>query len=198
MNNPTTIFFPDISGFTEFVNQTEIEHGQHIIASLLEEIIKSNYMDFIVSEIEGDAVLFYKNGDETDPINLIKLCLEVHNKFHVKVKELDASTHCDCGACSSITRLRIKFIIRIGKTSSIKIHTFKKLYGLDVIIAHRLLKNTITSKEYILITYNQKNNTNQLTSLNNLEGPFIYSQLIPDIGTIEGVYYNIEHTNKLY
>ena len=29
---PTLIFIPDISGFTEFVNTTEIQHSGHIIA----------------------------------------------------------------------------------------------------------------------------------------------------------------------
>ena len=43
MANTTTIFIPDITGFTSFVNQTEIEHSQHIISELLEVIIDSEY-----------------------------------------------------------------------------------------------------------------------------------------------------------
>ncbi len=34
------IFTPDISGFTRFVNETEIQHSQHIIEKLLEVILK--------------------------------------------------------------------------------------------------------------------------------------------------------------
>ncbi|MFZ1518720.1 MAG: DUF2652 domain-containing protein [Ignavibacteriaceae bacterium] len=193
MNNPTTIFFPDISGFTEFVNQTEIEHGQHIIASLLEEIIESNYLDFIVSEIEGDAILFYKGGDKLSTTEILKLCIDIYNKFHEKLKELDNSTNCECGACSSISKLKLKFIIHFGKVSFIKIYNFEKLYGLDVIIAHRLLKNNIPSKEYVLIT-NSSNNPTQNSAreeLEFLEGPFNFRQQIPIIGAIEGIYYNL-------
>ena len=30
------LYIPDISGFTEFVHQTEIEHSRHIVSELLE------------------------------------------------------------------------------------------------------------------------------------------------------------------
>ena len=36
------LFMPDISGFTVFVNDTEINHSQHIIRELLEILIDSN------------------------------------------------------------------------------------------------------------------------------------------------------------
>ena len=63
MDNGGLIFIPDISGFTRFVNQTEIEHSRYIIEELLETIINSNQLGLKVSEIEGDAILFYKFGD---------------------------------------------------------------------------------------------------------------------------------------
>jgi len=49
-------FIPDISGYTKFINETEINHSTHIITELLEIIISSNILDLKVSEIEGDAV----------------------------------------------------------------------------------------------------------------------------------------------
>jgi len=33
----TFLFIPDISGFMEFVNETEVEHSQHIISERLLE-----------------------------------------------------------------------------------------------------------------------------------------------------------------
>ncbi len=62
MENKSLIFIPDISGFTKFVNATEIEHSNIIISSLLENIINRNQLNLKVSEIEGDAVLFYRFG----------------------------------------------------------------------------------------------------------------------------------------
>src|SRR5205085_7876083 len=48
------LFIPDISGFTEFVNVTEVQHSQHIIQELLDELIQANRIGLQVSEIEGD------------------------------------------------------------------------------------------------------------------------------------------------
>jgi hypothetical protein len=62
MSEQAIILIPDISGFTEFTNATEIDHSSHIITELLELIISSNECDFTLAEIEGDAVLFYRKG----------------------------------------------------------------------------------------------------------------------------------------
>jgi hypothetical protein len=57
------LFMPDISGFTNFVHQTEADHSRFIIQELLETLINSNKLQLNVSEIEGDAILFYRFGD---------------------------------------------------------------------------------------------------------------------------------------
>ena len=63
-----TILIPDISGYTEFLTQTEIKHSSHIINELLEGIIASNRLGFHLSEVEGDAILFYKKALEITPM----------------------------------------------------------------------------------------------------------------------------------
>ena len=45
------LLIPDISGFTQFVNQTDIEHSRLIIQELLEIIINQNKIGLEVSEI---------------------------------------------------------------------------------------------------------------------------------------------------
>ena len=57
---PALLFMPDISGFTQFVSETEVLHSQHIVQELLEIIIDSNHLNLQVSEIEGDAIFFYR------------------------------------------------------------------------------------------------------------------------------------------
>ncbi len=44
-------FIPDVSGFTTFINQVEIDHCTHIITELLEIILSANILDLKVSEI---------------------------------------------------------------------------------------------------------------------------------------------------
>ena len=53
------LFIPDISGYTNFIQTTEVEHSQHVIAELLEILIDANDSGFELAEIEGDALFFY-------------------------------------------------------------------------------------------------------------------------------------------
>ncbi|MEM7108414.1 MAG: DUF2652 domain-containing protein [Bacteroidota bacterium] len=59
-DHTSVIFIPEIIGFTQFVNQTEIKHGQHIFSEIPEIIINSNTFSLQVAEIEGDAAFFYR------------------------------------------------------------------------------------------------------------------------------------------
>jgi hypothetical protein len=57
------LFIPDISGFTNFVQTTEVENSQHVIAELLEILISSNTQELQLAEVEGDALFFYKENN---------------------------------------------------------------------------------------------------------------------------------------
>jgi len=153
------IYFPDISGFTKFVNHTEINHSQLIIVELLETIIKTLTLPFTISEIEGDAILYYKFGDPPAIDDLIKESKNIFIKFHDKLGQILKHNHCTCGACSESHRLSLKFIVHFGIINKIKIGNYNKLFGRDLIIAHRLLKNSINKKEYILLSENYTNAT---------------------------------------
>jgi hypothetical protein len=52
LENKGLLFIPDISGFTQFVNQTDIEHSRLIIQELLEILINANQIGLEVSEVE--------------------------------------------------------------------------------------------------------------------------------------------------
>ena len=116
MQNPTLIFIPDISGFTEFVNQTAIEHSQHIISELLEVIIDANQLELTISEIEGDAVLFYKNDYIPEFKDIIAQSKEMFLRFHSYLNEIDKTNVCQCGACKTASNLTLKFITHLGDT----------------------------------------------------------------------------------
>lgn len=152
MQNQTLIFIPDISGFTEFVNQTAIEHSQHIISELLEIIIDANQLNFKISEIEGDAVLFYKVDSIPTITDIFNQSKEMFIRFHSYLAEIEATNVCQCGACKTASNLTLKFITHLGETKEVQIKNFKKLIGSDLILAHKLLKNTIPSSEYLLVT----------------------------------------------
>ena len=97
-NNETLIYLPDISGFTDFVNKTEIDHSKHIISELLEVIINSDNLDLNISEIEGDAILFFK---EKVPgvVALVEQCKNTFLNFHNHLRRYETERICRCGAC---------------------------------------------------------------------------------------------------
>jgi hypothetical protein len=143
---------PDISGFTEFVNNTEIEHGQHIISELLELIVNSNKLKMTVSEIEGDAVLFYKLESVPTFDELLDQSIELFTEFHQHLKRYEYDRICDCGACSTASSLSLKMIIHSGELGFTKVNKQKKIFGKDLIIVHKLLKNDIGLSEYLLFS----------------------------------------------
>lgn len=152
MAEKATILIPDISGFTEFTGKTELDHSAHIISELLEVIVRSIELGFIVSEIEGDAVLLYHKGEPPAKKSLITQCLTMFRNFHTQLKVNERDTICQCGACQTATNLTLKFIIHFGEVKEIRVAQFTKATGIDMIIAHRLLKNSLASHEYVLIS----------------------------------------------
>lgn len=149
---PGIIFIPDISGFTRFVNETEISHSQHIIGELLEVIIQATDDAFEVSEIEGDAVLFFRLEENPVLADLENLVHTIFKNFHQHLKYYQRDLICHCGACSSVSNLSLKFIMHYGLLSTFAVNDRIKLSGRDIIVAHRFLKNKLTMKDYILIS----------------------------------------------
>ena len=152
MADSATILIPDISGYTEFLTQTELVHSSHIVNELFEAILAANEGEFELSEVEGDALLLYRKGKPIEADALVQLCLSMFESFHKQVKLIERDAVCQCGACKTATNLSLKFIAHHGVVQEIKVRQFTKCAGVDMIVAHRLLKNRIASNEYILAT----------------------------------------------
>jgi hypothetical protein len=146
------VYIPDISGFTDFVNNTEINHAQHIISELLELIIDSNEIGMEVAEIEGDAVLFYKHNQIPSAEEVIRQSENMFVAFHNHLMRYESERLCQCGACSSASDLTIKIIAHTGEIGFTKIKDHTKPFGSTLVEAHRLLKNDIEVHEYLLLT----------------------------------------------
>lgn len=152
MENRGLLFIPDISGFTRFVNEVEISHSRFIIQQLLEEIIKANDSGLKISEIEGDAILFYKYGAPQDLQSLYSQVEKMFRSFHQYLVMYDNRKICQCKACISAVNLSLKIVSHYGEFTSLNVQQFDKLIGKDVIVAHQLLKNNIDQHEYWLVT----------------------------------------------
>jgi hypothetical protein len=152
METKGLLFIPDISGFTKFVSQTDIEHSRLIIQELLELLINANQVGLEVSEVEGDAILFYKFGEAPPIEELYKQVEKMFCEFHRHLVAYDVSKFCQCQACTSAVNLTLKVITHYGEFTGYNVKNFSKLIGRDVIVAHQLLKNDIDKHEYWLVT----------------------------------------------
>ena len=152
MAEQAIVFIPDISGFTDFTTATEIDHASHIISELLELLVESNQTGFTLAEVEGDAILFYRTGEPLGREQLVEQCLTMFSTFHQRLMVIERDTVCQCGACQTASELTLKFIAHFGYVKEIKVARFVKPTGVDMIVAHRLLKNDVDSNEYILMT----------------------------------------------
>jgi hypothetical protein len=144
----------DISGFTEFLTSTELEHGPPIITELLEEVIRRIAPPLEIHAIEGDAVFALgPDGKVLPPASLLAILREGLAGFRTKQRELAADDSCDCRCCRSVDKLRLKAIGHYGPFVEHTIGGHTQITGPDVILAHRMLKNGVTSTaDYTLLT----------------------------------------------
>ncbi len=146
------LFIPDISGFTKFIQTTEVEHSQHVIAELLEVLIAANTQDLQLAEIEGDALFFYKEGEIPSQERLLAQIETMFTAFYSHLKLLETNRICPCNACASAPNLQLKIVAHCGDLQFIAVQGNRKPFGQHVIEAHRLLKNSIASENYALIS----------------------------------------------
>jgi len=179
-----TILIPDISGFTEFITTTELEHGAHAINMLIDAIVQEVGDEYEVSEIEGDAVLLIKKGPAPTQDELESICLRIFNAFHFRRKFMQQHNICPCGACQAIINLTLKFVAHHGPVAEITVGRFIKQSGPAMIVAHRLLKNSINNHEYLLVTdqlLQQVTNTSDPIEMEWAHS----SEEYPSIGTVD-------------
>lgn len=145
-------FIPDIGGFTRFVTETEVDHSQHIIKELLELLVDANQINLEVSEFEGDAVLFFRTGSQPTLAELLAQAKRMFLEFHAHLRQLEVMRVCECGACTQASRISLKFIVHVGPARTMQVKGHSKFIGKSIIVAHRLLKNSVQEREYLLVS----------------------------------------------
>ena len=59
---------------------------------------------------------------------------------------------CTCDGCTQAGELKLKFVAHVGEVAFQKVKRYTELAGVDVILVHRLLKNSVPIPEYVLMT----------------------------------------------
>lgn len=148
----------DISGFTQFLRLHAISsiHAREIIVRLLNVLVRVSRAPLRVAELEGDAVFFYAlaDGDDLAAVSA-RVKDQIPRLFRAFRREVDAMRQmplCVCDACMSVGNLRLKQVVHTGEVALERIDRFEKLFGLDVVVVHRMLKNSVPAKEYLMLS----------------------------------------------
>lgn len=146
----------DISGYTMFMvsTRTSVLHAQEIIFQLLESVIAGADHPLVLNKLEGDAILLYadlSSGKNDVSRDVLKQVNSFYAAFRRKVSELTRDrASCSCTACSNIGSLRLKAILHAGSAVVREVRGFTEIGGEDVIVVHRLLKNSVKMDEYLM------------------------------------------------
>lgn len=153
-------FIVDISGYTRFIlsNEKDLSHSMVIVRDLINTILQEVKSPIQLLRLEGDAAFLYI--DKSDPYlrwelvrpSLLDRLVSFFRGFSNKIDELSLHKICTCNACNNVDKLKLKIISHSGIALFYHINNNLELTGKDAIIVHRLLKNSVQSKEYVLMT----------------------------------------------
>lgn len=149
----------DISGYTDFITNREVSllHAEQIITDLLESMIDRTEHPLNVNKLEGDAALLYAEHEAPDAAGAVRDALvQVHALFEAFGSRLrrigEERANCGCEACANISRLCLKAFVHRGEIAIKRVRQFEELAGEPVILVHRLMKNQMALREYVLLT----------------------------------------------
>ena len=157
---PVVLLIADISGYTDFMlsHRKAVAHSQMIVKELIETLIREIDVPLKLVELEGDALFMYA-AKTVDPSawdlrsqRLVERILQMFTAFGRSIVEIGSYSLCLCEACSNITELKLKMVAHSGEGLLNEVGGFPVLSGVDTIIVHRLLKNSVELDEYVLMT----------------------------------------------
>jgi uncharacterized protein YndB with AHSA1/START domain len=136
----------DISGYTSYLAGVELDHAQDIIADLMDTVVKSLRPSFRIAKFEGDAVFLFAVGDKFDGSLLQDSIESAYFAFRKRLRNIEQATSCQCKACHGMQQLDLKFVAHHGEFIRQRMAGRDELAGRDVIVVHRLLKNSVKDR----------------------------------------------------
>jgi uncharacterized protein YndB with AHSA1/START domain len=152
-----SLVLADISGYTSFLAGVELEHSHDILADLLGMVTNALCPPLRLAKLEGDAVFCVTAENEGLAGDALLAALEsTYLAFARRRRTVALSSSCACEACRRTPQLDLKFCVHHGSFVEHEVAGSRELVGSDVILAHRLLKNTVADTHdlhgYALVT----------------------------------------------
>jgi uncharacterized protein YndB with AHSA1/START domain len=153
---PTCFLIADISGYTGYLADVELDHAQDILADLIGAVVTALRPNFHLAKLEGDAAFTFATAEKVDGSMLLDTIERCYFGFRRRRRDVRQATSCECNACVRIPDLDLKFVVHHGLALHQKVAGRQELLGSDVIVVHRLLKNEVVEqlgiKAYALIS----------------------------------------------
>ena len=143
---PTCFLIADISGYTGYLADVELDHAQDILADLIGAVVTALRPSFRLAKLEGDAAFTFMTAEKVDGSMLLDTIERCYFGFRRRRRDVRQATSCACNACVRIPDLDLKFVVHHGSAIHQKVAGCSELLGSDVIVAHRLLKNEVVEK----------------------------------------------------
>lgn len=188
----------DISGYTRYLQGVELEHAQDVIADLLGAIINPMRPAFRLNKLEGDAAFLYSPVEDMDASVVLDMLEGSYFGFRRRLLSIGQASACECGACSLIPQLDLKLVVHTGTVIVQELFGMTELVGEDVILVHRLLKNSVAEETgahaYALLT----DATVAATGLEpDLLGMTQFSDEYSDVGAVTGWVHDLDRAWKM-
>jgi len=149
------LLIADIGGYTRFMNlhRMSLAHAQENTLRLLDAVIDAA-PELELSALEGDAAFLYVTEPTAAEItrSLEAVAAAMYTAFHSEQGRMDSLSVCRCDACHQTGRLNVKLVAHYGEVVLTPRRGGTTLAGLDVILVHRMLKNSVPVNEYVLVT----------------------------------------------
>ncbi|WP_204808096.1 DUF2652 domain-containing protein [Mycobacterium riyadhense] len=145
------LLIADIGGYTQYMswNRMHLAHAQQAVAGLLEAVIDTG-KGLKLAKLEGDAAFFWApNGDARLVCELLPA---MRQSFVARRERYKKDAICDCRSCEQLGKLSLKFVTHVGEVAEQRVKRRIELAGVDVILVHRMLKNSVPIPEYVLMT----------------------------------------------
>jgi hypothetical protein len=178
----------DISGYTEFVAGTELEHAQGIMSSLLTTLVEAIAPPMQLAKFEGDAVFCAAPAAGVRRAQTILDGIDdLYCRFAGALERIRRNTTCPCQACRKAGDLNLKFVLHHGEYAEQSIAGRTELAGTPIIIVHRLMKNRIREATGIAAyLYVTEAAARALDAVKVFDGKTRHSETIDGIGRVEG------------
>jgi uncharacterized protein YndB with AHSA1/START domain len=143
-SEPACLVIADITGYTSYLAGVELDHAQDILADLIDTVVGGLRPAFKLAKLEGDAAFVYALTDTVDGSSLLDTVERTYFAFRRRLRDIAQASTCECDACIRMPTLDLKVLAHHGPVIRQKVAGRVELVGSSVVVAHRLLKNTIT------------------------------------------------------